>query len=107
MLYSMDLGIYPMTRWPAQIKGGDKLVVSGETVRIESAGLLGAVTRRLASQSRHATLTWLGNFAVVVLAALQHLQARAHRFLPVRLRRVKRFGPSPYAPVLCSPVQGR
>ena len=36
--------------WLWQIKGGDKLVVSGETVRIESAGLLGAVTRRLASQ---------------------------------------------------------
>ncbi len=38
------------------MKAGDKLVVCGETVRMEAAGLLGALTRRFTSQVRPVAL---------------------------------------------------
>ena len=58
----------------SQIQAGDKLGVSGETVRIESGGVLGGLSRLLASQSRHATLSWLSQFAASVQATSDLLQ---------------------------------
>jgi len=47
----------------ADVKEGDKLVIAGDTVRIDSAGMFGSVTRWLSSQGRTQTLAWLSRFA--------------------------------------------
>eukprot|EP00293_Proteomonas_sulcata_P001859 CAMPEP_0184326050 /NCGR_PEP_ID=MMETSP1049-20130417/142356_1 /TAXON_ID=77928 /ORGANISM="Proteomonas sulcata, Strain CCMP704" /LENGTH=632 /DNA_ID=CAMNT_0026648219 /DNA_START=28 /DNA_END=1926 /DNA_ORIENTATION=+ len=47
----------------AQIGDGDKLRVTGDMVSIDSAGLIGSVSRWLSSQGRNPTILWLTRFA--------------------------------------------
>lgn len=60
---------------PEQVREGDKLVVSGETISIDSSGVLGGVARWLSSQGRSQTSSWLSRFSSDLCHFVQLLSA--------------------------------